>query len=431
MNYQYSIEFARQCDQNDPLASFRSQFYIPQHHGKDSIYLVGNSLGLQPKSTKSYLDQELEDWKNLGVEGHFHESAKRPWFHYHKFLKPSLAVIAGAKESEVVSLNSLTTNLHLMMVSFYRPTAKRYKIITEAGAFPSDQYVLETQIHWHANHGGQNVFDAKEALIELKPREGEDTLRTQDILDAIDLHKDELALVMMAGVQYYTGQLFDIKSITAKARACGAYAGFDLAHAFGNVPLQLHDHEVDFAVWCSYKYLNSGPGGMSGIFVHERHELDLEIPRFGGWWGHDEQSRFQMKKGFVPMSGADGWQLSNVNVLSSAAHLASLDIFAEAGMDKLRSKSILLTGFMEFLLNELNSKEEKIKIITPTDPEQRGAQLSLTLKSGGKQLFDELAAKGVIADWREPNVIRVAAVPLYNTFEEVWVFVNLLKRLLT
>ncbi|MEO9964699.1 MAG: kynureninase [Reichenbachiella sp.] len=430
MPYENSLEFAQQCDANDSLKSFRDRFYIPQHNGKDCVYLVGNSLGLQPKSTRSFVEQELTDWQNLGVEGHFDQSATRPWFHYHKFLKPYLADLAGAKELEVVSMNSLTTNLHLMMVSFYQPTAKRYKIITEAGAFPSDQYALETQINFHANRGGERLFDPKDALIELQPRTGEETLRTEDILATIEKHQDELALVMMAGVQYYTGQLFDIAAITKKGHDCGALVGFDLAHAFGNVPLQLHEDGVDFAVWCSYKYLNSGPGSVSGVFVHERHSRNPDLPRFAGWWGHDESQRFQMRKGFIPMEGADAWQLSNVNVLPSAAHLASLEIFGEAGIQALRKKSVFLTGYMEFLLNELNADEEKIQIITPQDPNQRGAQLSLCVSHGGKELFNKLSANGVLADWREPNVIRVAAVPMYNSYVDVWNFVNLLGSLL-
>lgn len=430
MQYQNSLEFAQKCDAQDSLRSFRDQFYIPQHEGRDSIYLVGNSLGLQPKATRKYIEQELTDWQNLGVEGHFDERATRPWFHYHKFLKKHLAKLAGAKEMEVVSMNSLTTNLHLMMVSFYRPTARRYKIITEAGAFPSDQYALETQLKFHAKKGGETLFDPETALVELSPRAGEETLRTEDILSAIDEHKDELALIMMAGVQYYTGQLFDLATITQRGHECGALVGFDLAHTFGNVPLNLHDDGVDFAVWCSYKYLNSGPGSVSGVFVHERHSQDQSLPRFAGWWGHDESQRFQMKKGFIPMQGADAWQLSNVNVLPSAAHLASLEIFSEAGIENLRKKSILLTGYMEFLLHELNAEREKISVITPKDPAQRGAQLSLSLAGGGKGLFDKLGENGILADWREPNVIRVAAVPLYNSFEDVWRFVDTLSRLL-
>ena len=429
--YQNTLPYARECDNQDPLSAYRDQFYIPQHNGQDCIYLVGNSLGLQPKSTRNYIEQELQDWQNLGVEGHFDECATRPWFHYHKYLKSHLAKLAGAHEAEVVSMNSLTTNLHLMMVSFYQPTAQRFKIITEAGAFPSDQYALESQLHFHANKGGELLFDPKEALVELSPRNGEETLRTEDILSAIEEHKDQLALVMMAGVQYYTGQLFDIKSITKKGHECGVLVGFDLAHAFGNVPLHLHEDGVDFAVWCSYKYLNSGPGGVSGVFVHERHSSNPELPRFAGWWGHDESQRFQMKKGFIPMTGADAWQLSNVNVLPSAAHLASLEIFSNAGIKNLRKKSVLLTGYMEFLVNELNNSGQKIQIITPSDPNQRGAQLSLCLAKGGKDLFNKLGEIGIIADWREPNVIRVAAVPMYNSFEDVYKFVDALNKLLS
>ncbi len=418
-------EYAQSLDNADSLKKYRSQFYIPQHEGKDCIYLVGNSLGLQPIQTKDYLNEELEDWKNLGVEGHFDERAKRPWFHYHKFLKEGLAKVVGAKTSEVVAMNSLTTNLHLMMVSFYRPTSKRYKIITEAGAFPSDQYALETQINFHANHGDSQLFDPKEALIELSPRAGEKTLRTEDILAAINDNAGELALVMMAGVQYYTGQVFDLKSITKAAHQIGARVGFDLAHAAGNVLLNLHNDEVDFAVWCSYKYMNAGPGAISGIFVHERHAKDKTIPRFAGWWGHDEAERFQMKKGFNPMEGADGWQLSNVNVLTSAAYLASLSIFTEVGMEALRAKSLKLNEYLFYLLDDLN--KEHIKIITPKNPDERGCQVSLSVEKGGKKLFDKLTQKGVIADWREPNVIRIAPVPLYNSFTDVFDFVSIFK----
>jgi len=418
MNFENTLDFAQKLDQNDPLRTYRTQFYIPQHKGKDSIYFTGNSLGLQPKSTRKYIEEELKSWEDRGVEGHF--EGIRPWMYYHKFLKKQLAKIVGAKEEEVVSMNGLTANLHLMMVSFYRPTKHRYKIITEAGAFPSDQYALETQLKFHS-------LDPETALIELKPRAGEHTLRTEDILQTIAQTGDSLALVMMAGVQYYTGQLFDIKSITTKAHEMGALCGFDLAHAVGNVPVNLHNNDVDFAVWCSYKYLNSGPGGVAGVFVNERHANNSDLPRFAGWWGHDESQRFQMKKGFIPMSGADGWQLSNVNVLSSAAHLASLDMFEEVGMTALREKSVMLTGYLEYLLLELQMDKEQLEVITPSIPEARGCQMSLLVSKNGKQLFDKLAASGVIADWREPNVIRIAPVPLYNSFEDVFQFVELLK----
>ncbi len=421
MNFENSRAYAQQLDKDDPLAQYRSQFYIPKYKGNDSIYFTGNSLGLQPKSTRKYIEEELQAWQDHGVEGHF--QGDRPWMYYHKFLKEQLAKVVGANPHEVVSMNSLTTNLHLMMVSFYRPTQKRYKIITEAGAFPSDQYALETQIKFHG-------LDPVETLVELKPRQGEHTLRTEDILQAIEEASDSLALVMMAGVQYYTGQFFDIKSITAKAHEVGALAGYDLAHAVGNVPVDLHDNNVDFAMWCSYKYMNSSPGGVSGVFVHERHADNPDLPRFAGWWGHDESERFQMKKGFIPMSGADGWQLSNVSVLSSAAHLASLQIFDKVEITELRKKSIKLTGYLEYLLHALNLGKEQLEIITPSDPESRGCQMSLLVKKNGKQVFDTLAETGVIADWREPNVIRIAPVPLYNTFEDVYRFVEILKGVL-
>lgn len=419
MNFENSLAFAKQLDNADPLNNYRSKFYIPQHNGKDCIYFTGNSLGLQPKSTEKYIQEELESWKTHGVEGHF--EGKRPWFHYHKFSKEALSTIVGAKPSEVVAMNNLTSNLHFMMVSFYRPTSSRYKIIAEVGAFPSDQYALASQIKFHG-------FEPDEALVELLPRAGEHTLRTEDIIAKIKEVGDELALVMMGGVQYYTGQFFDLKSIAAAGHKAGALVGFDLAHAAGNVPVNLHPNEVDFAVWCSYKYLNSGPGGVSGVFVHEKHANNPDLPRFSGWWGHNEEQRFLMKKGFIPMEGADGWQLSNVNVLTSAAHMAALEITNEAGIDALRKKSLQLTGFLDFLLTNLNLDKEQLEVLTPKNPEERGCQLSLFVNKNGKQIFDKITSKGVVADWREPNVIRVAPVPLYNTFEDVYRFVELLKE---
>lgn len=418
MLYESNINYAQKLDEQDSLKEYRSKFYIPKHQGKDCIYFTGNSLGLQPKSTSAYLEEELEAWKKYGVEGHF--EGKRPWLHYHKFSKRVLAKIVGAKPIEVVAMNNLTSNLHFMLVSFYRPTAQRFKIITEAGAFPSDQYALESQIKFHG-------FDPDEALVELKPREGEHTLRTEDIIAKINEIGNGLALVMMGGVQYYTGQFFDLKSITQAGHNVGAKVGFDLAHAAGNVPVNLHDNKVDFAVWCSYKYLNSGPGGVSGIFIHELHANNPDLPRFSGWWGHNEEQRFLMKKGFIPMEGADGWQLSNVNVLSSAAHLASLEIIDKIGIDELRKKSINLTGYLEYLLNKLNLNREELEIITPSNPKERGCQLSLLVNKNGKELFDKLSGQGVVADWREPNVIRVAPVPLYNSFEDVYRFVEILR----
>lgn len=420
MRFDNSLTFAQKLDQEDPLKGYRDQFHIPVINGKEALYFTGNSLGLQPKSTKKYIEEELDGWATLGVEGHFHAN-KRPWFHYHKFSKEALAQIVGAKPEEVVSMNNLTSNLHFLMVTFYRPTATRFKIMIEKGAFPSDQYAVESQIKFHG-------FDYEDALIEVSPRDGEHTLRTEDIVARIEENKDTLALVMFSGVQYYTGQYFDIKSITKAAHDAGAFAGFDLAHAAGNVKLQLHDHQVDFAAWCSYKYLNSGPGGVSGIFVHEKHGHDKSIPRFAGWWGHNEQERFKMEKGFDPMPGADGWQLSNVNVLSSAAHLASLKIFEAIGMPALWEKSAKLTGFLSFLMQELNKEKERVEVITPTNPEERGCQLSLFVKNNGKAAFDKLTQAGVVADWREPNVIRIAPVPLYNTYEDVFHFYTILDK---
>ncbi|MEO7990042.1 MAG: kynureninase [Chryseolinea sp.] len=426
MKFQNSIQFARKLDQTDPLKKYRNQFLIPKVNGKPSIYFTGNSLGLQPKSTAKFIKDELEDWATLGVEGHVH--GRRPWLYYHKFTKKVLAEIVGAKPSEVVAMNQLTVNLHLMLVSFYRPTKKRFKILTEAGAFSSDQYAFESQLKFHARlPNGQGIKPAK-GLIELKPRKGEYALRTEDILLAIKEHGEELALVIFGGVQYYTGQFFNIKKITEAAHKVGAVAGFDLAHAAGNVQLSLHKHNVDFAVWCGYKYLNSGPGGISGVFIHEQHAEDFTLPRFAGWWGHNEEERFQMKKGFKPMAGADGWQLSNVPIFQSAAHLASLEIFKQAGIKNLRTKSILLTGYLEFLLNEIDSSKKQFTIITPQNPDERGCQLSILMKQNGRKVFDRITKAGVIADWREPDVIRIAPVPLYNSFEDVFVFTQIFKR---
>ncbi|MEK7255287.1 MAG: kynureninase, partial [Bacteroidota bacterium] len=361
-----------------------------------------------------------------------HFRGEMPWMHYHKFLLPQTARLVGAKESEVVVMNTLTTNLHLLMVSFYRPTKERFKIIMEGGAFPSDQYAVETQVRWHG-------FDPAEAIVEVTPRAvhspsgaggGEETLRTEDIISTIEKHGNQAALVLFGGVNYYTGQFYDLPALTQAAHRVGAFAGFDLAHTAGNLPLRLHDWDVDFACWCSYKYLNSGPGGPSGIFVHERHGNNPDLPRFGGWWGHDENSRFLMKKGFKPMPGAAGWQLSNAQIFSFAAHKVSLDIFDEVGMDALREKSLKLTGYLEFLIENLNEMAggRRFNIITPTDPVQRGCQLSILTGSEGKALFNYLTENGVVADWREPNVVRVAPVPLYNSFEDVWQLANLLRH---
>jgi len=420
--FENNLRFAKRLDHTDSLKSYRSKFFIPKMKGKPVIYFSGNSLGLQPKQTISFIQRELKDWAGLGVEGHEH--AHRPWLYYHKFSKKILAEIVGARPNEVVAMNQLTVNLHLMMVSFYRPSIGRYKILTEAGAFSSDQYAFESQIKFHG-------LNPASALIEVSPRDGEFTLRTEDIIKAIEEHGRELALVIFGGVQYYTGQFFDIKKITEAGQKAGAMVGFDLAHAIGNVDLQLHRHNVDFAVWCSYKYLNSGPGGIAGAYIHEKHFQGDELPRFAGWWGHQEKERFEMKKGFKPITGVDGWQVSNVPVLQAAAHLASLQIFRAAGMKTLRKKSILLTDYLEYLLKEIDPFENSYRIITPSNAKDRGCQLSIFLKQNGKKVFNSLTRNGVSLDWREPDVIRLAPVPLYNTFEEVFRFTELFKTILT
>ena len=411
MHYENTLAFAQAQDRQDPLRDYRQQFLFPQHNGHPVLYFCGNSLGLQPKSVRPALLAELDQWATHGVEGHFR--GEKPWMHYHKFLTPASARLVGALPHEVVVMNTLTVNLHLMMVSFYRPDARRFKIVMEAGAFPSDQYAIETQVRWHG-------FDPEQAIVEIAPRAGEDTLRTEDIVHIIEQEGPGIALVLFGGVNYYTGQFYDLQAIAAAAHRVGAYAGFDLAHAAGNLPLHLHDWDADFAVWCSYKYLNSGPGGPSGAFVHERHGQNPNLPRFAGWWGHDESERFQMRKGFKPMRGAEGWQLSNAQILSFAAHQASLDIFDAAGMAALRDKSLRLTAYLEFILEETNREKNRFRLITPKDPAARGCQISALTDARGKALYDRLSANGVVADWREPNVIRLAPVPLYNSFEDVW-----------
>lgn len=421
-NYINSSTFAKQKDANDPLKSYREKFYIPVINGIETVYFTGNSLGLQPKSTKEYINKELDAWRDWGVEGHF--LAEKPWFKYHEYLTDKIAKVVGALPVEVVVTHSLTTNLHLLMVSFYRPTKDRYKIICESKAFPSDQYALESQVKFHG-------YTTDEALIEIAPREGEHTVRDEDVLKAIKECGSELALVMIGGVNYYTGQLFDMESITKAGHEVGAVVGFDLAHAAGNINLKLHDWDVDFAVWCSYKYLNSSPGGVSGMFVHQRHEFNPELPRFAGWWGYDKETRFLMEPGFVPMKGAEGWQLSNAPILGMAAHLAALDIFDEVGMDALCEKRDDLTAYMEFIIEDIseNCKDScTLEIITPKDKSKRGAQLSILAHGMGKELFDFITEKGVIADWREPNVIRIAAVPLYNSYMDAYKFGETLKE---
>ena len=411
MTYQNSLQFAQKLDQEDNLKEFKNLFHLPVHEGKQQIYLCGNSLGLQPKSVRQYLDKELDKWQNLGVEGWF--DGDDNWISYLQHLKEPLARIVGGKPSEVTVMNNLTVNLHLMMVSFYQPTSTRYKILTEGGAFPSDQYALETHLKFRG-------INPDEALIEIFPREGEFTLRTTDILQKIDENKDSLSLVMMGGINYYSGQVFDMKSITQKAQSNGIKVGFDLAHCVGNISLNLHDWEVDFAVWCSYKYLNSGMGGVSGIFIHEKyHHSNLQ--RLAGWWGHDEATRFKMQKGFVPMQGADGWQLSTPTILAMACHRAALEITDKAGVENLRKKSIKLTEYLRFILDEFNQKNDNIlNIITPKNVVESGCQLSILVEKNGKELFDKLIQHRIIGDWREPNVIRLSPVPLYNTFEDIF-----------
>jgi kynureninase len=406
--------FAVAMDARDSLAHFRERFYIPKtSQDGDSIYLCGHSLGLQPKTAGSYLDQALQDWARLGVEGHFH--AKNPWMPYHRLLTQQTAELLGAQPGEVVVMNSLTVNLHLMMASFYRPTAERHKVLVECGAFPSDQYAVKSQILFHG-------FDPASSLLELVPREGESCIRDDDIESLIDREGNSIALIMLGGVNYATGQVFDMAGVTKAGQRKGCVVGFDLAHAAGNIPLRLHDWGPDFAVWCSYKYLNGGPGCVGGCFVHERHARAWDQPRFAGWWGHDEKIRFQMGPDFHPMEGAEGWQLSNPPILALAGLRASMEIFSEAGLDRLRAKSILLTGYMEFLLGQTLSA--KFSIITPREQERRGAQLSIRLPSDGRKLCDRLATERVIGDWREPDTFRVAAVPLYNSYQDVYRFVH-------
>jgi len=414
MSYKNTADFALELDAKDALKNYRNEFHIPlQNNGQEHIYMCGNSLGLQPKRIKEFLNQELEDWASFGVEGHFH--AKNPWMPYHEFLTESYAKIVGAKPTEVVAMNTLTVNLHLMLVSFYQPTEKRHKIIIEGDAFPSDIYAVESQIKHHG-------LSPATSLIKLRPRDGESTIRTEDIQTIIEREGDEISLIMLGGVNYYTGQAFDFENIVKLGHAKGINVGFDLAHAAGNIKLELHKWGVDFAVWCSYKYLNSGPGSVAAAFVHERHH-STNLNRFAGWWGHNKEDRFQMPDSFNPIQSAEGWQLSNPPILSLAAIRASLSIFDEVGMDKLVAKSKQLTNYLLYLLNTIDT--DRIEIITP---KERGSQLSIRVKNGNKTLFDSITEKGVVADWREPDVIRVAPIPLYNSFQDVFNFYNILKE---
>lgn len=415
MKFQSDKEFAIELDKNEPLRHFRNKFFIPKDSdGNEAIYLAGNSLGLQPKSLRNYIEQELKDWETLAVEGHI--KAKNPWLPYHEFLTRQTADLTGALESEVVNMNSLTTNLHLLFVSFYRPEKNKYKILIESNSFPSDHYAVQSQINFHG-------YDVSDSLIEMKPREGEDKIRTEDIEEMVDREGDEIALIWFAGVNYYSGQAFEMDRIVKAGHAKNCKVGFDLAHAIGNLELKLHDWNADFAVWCNYKYMNGGPGAIGGAFVHERHLKNNELKKFLGWWGHDKQTRFLMDHKFIPIPTAESWQLSNPPILQLASLKASMDIFEEAGINTLRKKSELMTGYMEYLLNE--NENSGIQIITPSELNERGCQLSLRVRESGKEKFKSITEKGVICDWREPDVIRVAPVPLYNSYEDVWKFVRI------
>jgi kynureninase len=413
--------FAYTADEEDELKKFRNYFHFPQINGKPVLYFTGNSLGLQPVQTTNFIKKELEKWAEYGVEGHF--KGDKPWFDYHKHAKNGLAHLTGALPSEVTAMNALTVNLHLLMMSFYKPKGRRTKILMEAQAFPSDQYAIESQVKLHN-------LDVEKNIIEVTPRKGEKTLRTKDILEKIEEYKNEIALVLLGGINYYTGQLFDIQKITEKTHSIGAYCGWDLAHVIGNVPLELHDWHVDFAVWCSYKYLNAGPGAVGGAYVHEKHHHN-NIFRLAGWWGYEEKTRFLMKKGFIPESSVDAWQMSNAPVLQTASLLASLQIFMEADIYRLRKKSEKLTAFLEEMILELKENLSlPIEIITPNNPKERGCQLSLAFERKGKEIFENLQAQNIIVDWREPDVIRIAPVPLYNSFTDILKFGETLKQVI-
>ena len=419
MLYQNSLAYATQQDSEDSLSHLRNRFHIPKDkNGNDWLYFTGNSLGLQPKSTNEYINQELEDWANLGVEGHF--EAKNPWLNYHELLTDKMAKIVGAKPNEVVVMNTLTTNLHLLMVSFYRPTKEKFKIVIESDAFPSDRYAVESQLKFHGF--------SEDDVIEWKPREHEQLLRIEDLKTIVAENGDEIALLLIGGVNYYTGQFLDLKKIAEIGHSKNCIVGIDLAHGAGNIKPNLHDSGVDFAAWCTYKYLNAGPGSLAGIFVHEKHAKNKELPRFAGWWNHNKATRFNMRQPFDVMEGAEGWQLSNPPILSMAAIKASLDLFDTIGMDLLRDKSKKLTGYFEFLITEINSKN--IKIITPSNPKERGCQLSIQVKNADKNLHKKLTENNIITDWRDPNVISCAPVPLYNSFQDVFQMVSVLKDLL-
>ena len=417
----FDLQTAQLLDKQDKLNGFKDCFFTPRRSEDEcKIYLCGNSLGLQYSGVDEAIEKQLDVWRRYGVEGWF--KPKSPWLNYHQNCQKLLTDIVGAKAEEVCPMNSLTVNLHFLMTSFYQPTAQKYKILTIASDFPSDQYALET-------HLKSRGIDPKTAIVEVAPRPNEHMIHTEDILKTIEDNAEELALVFISGVHYYTGQYFDLEAITKKAKEKNILIGLDLAHAVGNVPLKLHDWQVDFAIWCSYKYLNAGPGAIAGIFVHQNHH-DSDLPRLAGWWGYDEATRFEMKSGFVPMVGAAGWQVSTPNILALAALEYSLRVFEEAGgMAVIREKSLLLTRFLELVILETNQHlgYDWIEIMTPKNPEERGCQLSLLVKSKGKELFDFLTKNDIIGDWREPNCIRLSPVPLYNSFEQIWEVGQVLK----
>jgi kynureninase len=419
-SYKPGIEYAKDQDLKDPLAHYRAKFHIPKNqNGEEWLYFTGNSLGLQPKETKNYIQQELDDWANLGVEGHF--EAKNPWMPYHEFLTETMAKIVGAKPIEVVIMNTLTTNLHLLMVSFYQPNELKYKILIESDAFPSDRYAVETQLKYHGHN-------PSESLIEWSPRKGETLLNMEDLESMLHSHGHEIALLLIGGVNYYTGQYLDLKKISELGHKKECKVGIDLAHGVGNIQPNLHESGVDFAAWCTYKYMNSGPGSLGGIFVHERYAHDQTLKRFAGWWSQNKKTRFDMRQPLDITPGAEGWQLSNPPILSMAAIKASLALFSEVGMPSLIKKSKKLTGYLEYLILKLNNNN--ISIITPKDPEQRGCQLSIKVKNANKSLHDKLTEENIITDWRNPDVIRCAPVPFYNSFEDVFKMVEQLKNIL-
>ena len=416
MAFEYSLSYAQALDSEDPLGTYRTQFHFPKVNDKEVIYFTGNSLGLQPKRTSNYVEEIMRDWRELAVEGHFY--ADKPWWDYHERLSKPLTGIIGAKEKEISVMNTLTVNLHLLMVSFYQPTPKRYKILVEEKAFPSDQYMVDSQVRFHN-------LDPSDAVVEVKKREGEHFWRTEDILKKIEEIGDELALVLIGGVNYYNGQVFEMEKITRAGKEAGAIVGWDLAHAVGNVKLEMHDWGVDFAAWCSYKYMNSGPGNASGIYIHESHLGKKDMPRFEGWWGTKKETRFLMKPEFEPIDTADAWQISNPPVLSLAPYLASLEMFDEVGMDSLIEKRNKLTGYLEFVLKKVSEEVKgNFEIITPA---KRGCQLSVFLHGEGRTLFEYLMKEGVIVDWREPNVIRLAPAPFYCSYEDMYRFGEILK----